>query len=620
MSDAPEPAPAAPAEQAGAPTAAAHIAGATAAAQTSPTSSTSPTLSAPPSSGAAKPPRAPFTTQDVENYAASYNDLAIWLSRAGDLQQIRKHMETVGVADRVLPGPDPAPADWSDSYYRTVCNDPDIAELLRLGVIETGYHNAVARFGAEAPSYGRAAVAKNLVRRPQLPLETLWQCVSIDRTLKAHSPLISLAAETTRFSAMPRPILLPLLRAIEKGEGFQTGKDVAVIVPWLETGGAELGAYWFYRGAEALGFSPVLILTETASVTPFFASQNLSIINLPDIFTRQLGNDYQHIPIEMKKLALKAVLDSLDVSIVHLVHSWVGYNLLGDPELTRELTANPKFLVSAFCPHIHTDGKSDGYHRHIPAIDRATAAYLCDSAWYTHEIGDMYGIEPTRTEVVRFPTTLAPARVEKPGASGPQRVLWASRLDYQKNPNVVFDIARRLPEVQFDVFGRQVLSDVQVNWDKAPPNVTYRGEFFAFGKLPLQDYKVFLYTSLFDGMPNILLEAASHGMPIISSPVGGIPEFLADGAGLMVRDAHDVDGYVACIRELLGDRDKRDRMVAECRRRIEEERSFETFTRVLAGVPLYRELLSGASPDGKTGAAPRAGRSSGGKPGLVHAA
>ena len=38
-------------------------------------------------------------------------------------------------------------------------------------------------------------------------------------------------------------------------------------------------------------------------------------------------------------------------------------------------------------------------------------------------------------------------------------MLWASRLDYQKNPAVVFDIARRMPEVQFDVFGRQVLSD-----------------------------------------------------------------------------------------------------------------------------------------------------------------
>ena len=172
-----------------------------------------------------------------------------------------------------------------------------------------------------------------------------------------------------------------------------------------------------------------------------------------------------------------------------------------------------------------------GYDGHIPQIDRAVAGYLCDSAWYAQELRDLYGVEPERTDVVRFPTSLAEARQERPPASGPDRVLWASRLDYQKNPGVVFDIAKRMPEVQFDVFGRQVLSDVQVDWEKAPPNVAYRGEFFAFGKLPLKDYKLFLYTSLFDGMPNILLEAASHGMPIVSSPVGGISEFLGDGGG-----------------------------------------------------------------------------------------
>ena len=227
------------------------------------------------------------------------------------------------------------------------------------------------------------------------------------------------------------------------------------------------------------------------------------------------------MPIELKKVALKAVLASLDVSIIHLIHSWVGYNLLGDPSLTADLVSPQKFLVSAFCPHIHVDGRADGYFRHIPAIDRTVAGYLCDSAWYAKEIRMLYDIEADRTDVVRFPTTLAEARQERP-AAGPDRVLWASRLDYQKNPGVVFDIAKRMPEVQFDVFGRQVLSDVQVDWENAPPNVAYRGEFFAFGKLPLKDYKLFLYTALFDGMPNILLEAASHGMPIVSSPVGGI--------------------------------------------------------------------------------------------------
>jgi glycosyltransferase involved in cell wall biosynthesis len=544
-------------------------------------------------------------------YAAAYHDMSLWISRSGQWDNIRAHLQTAAVAEqRVIPPAVDVPADWSDSYYRSVCNDAEFAELLRLGVAPTGYYNAVVRFGDQADEHGRIAAAKNLVRRPMLPVETLPQFAALDRALLGRSPLISLATENTRFSAVPEPSILPFLRAIERGEGFQRGRDVAVIVPWLETGGAELGAYWFYRGAEALGFSPVLILTETASVTPFFAEKNLSIVNIPEIFDSQLGIDYRKLPIELKKVALKAVLASLDVSIVHLVHSWVGYNVLGDKELIEDMLAPPRFLVSAFCPHIHTDGRVDGYFRHIPQIDQAVAGYLCDSAWYAQEMRDLYGVEPERTDVVRFPTTLGEPRQERAQAAGPDRVLWASRLDYQKNPGVVFEIARRMPEVQFDVFGRQVLSDVQVDWDKAPPNVAYRGEFFAFGKLPLRDYKLFLYTSLFDGMPNILLEAASHGMPIVSSPVGGIPEFLANGAGAMVAHAHDVDGYVTSLREMLGDRELRGRMVAESRRRIETERSFETFVKVLAGVPLYRDMLAGVAPGGGTR----------GRRGLTHAA
>lgn len=545
--------------------------------------------------------------RDVERYATSYDDLAVWLSRSGDFQQLRRHMLTVGVAERVLPGPEPIPADWSDTQYRLACHDPEFAELLRLGVVGTGYYNAAARFGAEAGARGRISSARELVKRPQLPLGVLGQCAALDSMLKARSPLVSFATEQVRFTATPRPVLLPLLRAMGKGDGFHRNKDVAVLVPWLETGGAELGAYWFYRGAEALGFSPVLVLTETASVTPFFAEQGLNIVNLPDIFTRILGLDYKTVALEMKKLALKLVLDAMDVSIVHLVHSWVGYNLFGDPALAADPHRQPKLLVSAFCPHVHADGRSDGYYRHYPRVDAATAGYLCDSQWYAREIETLYGIESARTAVVRFPTALAEARPEPADDAGLPRILWASRLDFQKNPKVVFEIARRIPELQFDMFGRQVLSDLQIDWSEAPPNVTYRGEFFAFGKLPLHDYALFLYTSLFDGMPNILLEAAAHGMPIVSSAVGGIAELLGDGAGQLVSHPDDVDGYIRQINRVLADRRLRAGMIATARDRIARERSFESFVQMLSQVPLYRDLSRRPSP----GSQPEPGTSTG---------
>jgi len=40
--------------------------------------------------------------------------------------------------------------------------------------------------------------------------------------------------------------------------------------------------------------------------------------------------------------------------------------------------------------------------------------------------------------------------------------------------------------------------------------------------------------SLHEGIPAALMEAMSYGIPVISTPVGGVPELLSGGAGLLV--------------------------------------------------------------------------------------
>ena len=43
-----------------------------------------------------------------------------------------------------------------------------------------------------------------------------------------------------------------------------------------------------------------------------------------------------------------------------------------------------------------------------------------------------------------------------------------------------------------------------------------------------------------DGLPNVLMEAASQGLPILSTPVSAIPEFIDDGIhGVLSDDSPD---------------------------------------------------------------------------------
>ena len=73
-----------------------------------------------------------------------------------------------------------------------------------------------------------------------------------------------------------------------------------------------------------------------------------------------------------------------------------------------------------------------------------------------------------------------------------------------------------------------------------------------------------------DGLPNVLMEAASQKLPILSTPVSAIPEFITSGThGLLVEDApQDMANAMA---EMARDTDMRarfadaayDRLVAE---------------------------------------------------------
>ena len=43
-----------------------------------------------------------------------------------------------------------------------------------------------------------------------------------------------------------------------------------------------------------------------------------------------------------------------------------------------------------------------------------------------------------------------------------------------------------------------------------------------------------LGNNLHEGIPVSLMEAMAHGVPVVSTTTGGIPELLADGAGILV--------------------------------------------------------------------------------------
>jgi glycosyltransferase involved in cell wall biosynthesis len=112
----------------------------------------------------------------------------------------------------------------------------------------------------------------------------------------------------------------------------------------------------------------------------------------------------------------------------------------------------------------------------------------------------------------------------RPGArAGMRKLLWIGRWEAFKNVDFVVELARRDPDTEIHLFSPQEIF---------PPlaNIAYRGRLDDLRDLEIDDYDAFLFTSRFEGMPNIVLEMALTGLPVIAPEVGGLREtFRKDG-------------------------------------------------------------------------------------------
>lgn len=86
---------------------------------------------------------------------------------------------------------------------------------------------------------------------------------------------------------------------------------------------------------------------------------------------------------------------------------------------------------------------------------------------------------------------------------------------------------------------------------------------------------VFCLPSLFEGMPNVVMEAMAAGRPVAATDIRGTDELVVDGETGLLVPAADPEALYGALSELMDDRNLRRRMGESGRRRVEEHFSLE---------------------------------------------
>lgn len=169
---------------------------------------------------------------------------------------------------------------------------------------------------------------------------------------------------------------------------------------------------------------------------------------------------------------------------------------------------------------------------------------------------EKWRVLPSRVELAALPDAVGE------GNATPRTLLWLSRIDHEKRPTLLLEIARlleqRLPDLTIEVFGQATLSGFDVQRFSEHPNLRYHGAFEKFEDARPGQHLCFVYTSSFDGVPVVLLEVIAAGLPVIAPAVGGIPEVIVDEeTGLLIRcsgdDVADAQLYVEAIEKMNSD-------------------------------------------------------------------
>lgn len=329
-----------------------------------------------------------------------------------------------------------------------------------------------------------------------------------------------------------------------------------MILPWIISGGIDLFAINYLQTIAQLHPNQNILVILTNGAHQSFSKEqlhlpdNITIVDLPKIL--QLKQTPHKLLVEL----VHSLINVIQPQRLHIIASKVGYDCLikhSDNIRSHDI----KILFSSYNYLTGPNGEYMGYSvQELPLAyrpgDIITTDNLASKELWTKHFGFISKDILVHHQLFDCSQIVLPSPTTKDGIS----ILWAAHIRPEKNPEILPIIAKALQadKITIDCYGlfsSQNWEDEENPLDTNIPNLQYKGPYQNFFKdIDISKYDLFLYTSHADGTPNVIIEAALTGLPIVASKIGGIPDALENKATL-VNDTYSPEEFIQAIRKTI---------------------------------------------------------------------
>lgn len=367
--------------------------------------------------------------------------------------------------------------------------------------------------------------------------------------------------------------------------------DILLVVNYIKNGGAELELkYLLTEVRHSNPQATIAVIATEPSDSPWISE--LGKLQFVD-----MGVESSSLPPTEQGRLVATLCLQLHPRVLHIMNSTAGYYALS--RYSKQIKTVSKLFITIFSIDRTPEGrKTHLFTEHmVEAADDLTKVFT-DNQALVNQLVNLMALTPELFSVHYQPANLNQmvneTIVAKKFTHKKVRILWAGRMDRQKRPDILAALAGRLKTeklpVELHVYGSSAFYDDsyqrQIEENK---NLTYHGPYSnGLANLDLKSFDIFLMTSQWEGMPNVLIEAILGGLLVIAPNVGGVGELIEDGiTGYLIKSYDDIAEYIKAIKSVIEDPEKSRKQTLQAQAKLKRRHSIDAYQKQIAKEKVY---------------------------------